>query len=105
MATKRFGAELIAAGDTALIMTGANDAVCVLTVANQGLTTTSISIGYVDSTNISNLSPEDFLVRNYDLEPKEFFQLKGIAVQDGHIIVVETLNEPVSAVAYGVDGS
>jgi len=102
---KRFGAQLINATETAIVMTGANNAVCVLTVANQGLAVTTISIGYIDSSNVLDLSPEDFLLRNYVLDPGTFFELKGIAVENGSSLTVETIQEPVSAVAYGVDGS
>jgi hypothetical protein len=105
MANKRFGAQLIPAAQKAIIMSGATNAVCVLTIANQGLTQTRISVGYIDSTNIGDLSPEDFLIRNHVIPAGEFFQIKGIAVENGNSIVVETLDEAVSAVAYGIDGS
>jgi hypothetical protein len=107
MGAKRFGAVLANPGIPAIVMSGeaGKDKVAVLSIANQGTSQTAIYIAYLDSTNIANISNEDYLVFNRTLAVGDRFELKGIAIGEGCSISVLSMTTIVSAVAFGMESS
>ena len=105
MGAKRFGAVAVTPTINTLVMTGAagTDSVVVLNIANQGASATAVQVAYMPGNVVSALSSEDYLVYNYQIGVGEFLQLKGIAVEENHSLVVLSVSEPVSAVAYGME--
>lgn len=105
MGAKRFGAEIVSPGTEKIIMSGQTgyDSTVVVTITNQGTTPTNIFLAYMDSTNLVDLSNEDYLVYNRSLGPGSYLEVKGIAVEEGHSLVVSTTTSAVSAIAYGIE--
>jgi len=105
MASRRFGATIVSPGTDAIIMSGqaGYDSTVVVNIANQGTAATNVFVAYMDSTDLNDLSTEDYLVYNKQLGPGNSLEFKGIAVEAGHSIVVRTDTHPVSAIAYGFE--
>ena len=105
MAARRFGATIVNVGTEEILMTGQTgfDSTVVVNIANQGSAATNIFVAYVDSTDINDLTTEDYLVYNKALGPGQNLEFKGIAVEADHIIVVRTDSQAVSAIAYGFE--
>jgi hypothetical protein len=105
MGAKRFGAVLANPGVPVIVMSGESgkDKVAVLSIANQGTSQTTVFVSYLDSTNVANITNEDYLVYNMVLAVGERFELKGLAIGEGCSIAVLSLTTIVSAVAYGME--
>lgn len=107
MPTKRFGAKLIHAGEEAIVAYGKAgfDSTIVINIANQVNNDAHIYIAYVDSLTASDLSPEDYLVFNKTLIGFDQFSLKGVALEEGHSIIVRTDDADVSVIVYGIENN
>lgn len=105
MAARRFGARVVNVGTEEILMSGqaGYDSTVVVNIANQGTASTNVFVAYMNSTDLNDLSTEDYLVYNKPLGPGQHIEFKGIAVEEGHSIVVRTDNQPVSAIVYGFE--
>jgi hypothetical protein len=103
MSAKRFSAIIIQPGTDTILMTGATntDSTATVVLTNQGTQSTNIFLAYMDSTNLNDLSPEDFIIYNKQLGPGSYHELKGLVIEEGHSIVVRSSITPVSVMAYG----
>ena len=107
MGAKRFGAVVTTPGVNTLIMTGQSgkDSIVVLNIANQGATPTAVRVAYMSGNVVASITNADYLVYDYMINNGDFLQLKGIAVEAGYSLVVLSVTNPVSAVAYGMESS
>lgn len=107
MGAKRFGAVLVQPTISTIVANGVagKDSVVVLNIANLGATSTDISIAYMYGNVTANLSNSEYLVYEYQLNSSDYFQLKGIALEAGYSLVVESSTQQVSAVTYGMINS
>lgn len=107
MGAKRFGATLVNPGINTLVMTAASgkDSVVVLNVANLGVGSTNVRVAYMPGNVVSALTNADYLVYDHILSAGGSLQVKGIAVEAGHSLVVYSTVHQVSAIAYGIESS
>ena len=107
MGSKRFGAVLVTPGINTLVMTGQpnTDSVVVLNIANQGVSPTAVRVAYMPGNVVASLTNADYLVYDHMIDSGDFLQLKGIAVEEGHSLVVYSVTNSVSAIAYGMESS
>jgi len=107
MAAKRFGATIVTAGNQEILMSGqvGYDSTVVVNIANQGTGPTNVFVAYMDSTDLNDLSTEDYLVYNKALGPGQSIEFKGIAIEEGHSVVVRTDLQAISAIAYGFENA
>lgn len=105
MGARRFNATIVNIGEELILMSGQTgfDSTVTVMIANQGLGTANIFLAYIDSTDINDLSTEDYLVYNKSLSPGNTLEFKGIAVEQDHSLVVRSDVAPVSAIAFGYE--
>lgn len=103
--SKRFGAEVITQNQPILLFTATTEStVCVLKVLNQDTSNSvNVSIAYIDGSNVATLSGKDYIVRNETVAPTQQLEIKGLAVQNAHSIIIETDGSNVTALAYGFE--
>ena len=107
MGTKRFGAALVNPSINTLVMTAPSgkDSVVVLNIANLGIGSTNIRVAYMPGNVVSALTNADYLVYDHILPAGGYLQIKGIAVESNHSLVVYSTIHQVSAIAYGIESS
>lgn len=105
MAAKRFGALMLEADISTILVTTQNnyDSTINVIFVNQSSSDAEVFLSYVDSNIIDDLSLEDYIVFAKNLEPNSTYEIKGIALEGGCSLVARSTIENVSVLAYGFE--
>lgn len=110
MAARRFCAKVLTAGQLEEVMVGKAgfDSTVNLTFVNQGNSPAKVSLAYVDSTSVDDARNSDWLFFNVTVNPGSTKEVKGVAVEEGHMLAAKFHNigeeTIVNVVAYGFEG-
>jgi hypothetical protein len=107
MAARRFCAKVLTAGQLEEVMVGKTgfDSTVNLTFVNQGTSPAKVSLAYVNSALVEDVRNCDWLFFNATVNPGSIKEVKGVAVEEGHMLAAKFLNVGeetiVNVVAYG----